>query len=181
MALPARPGTPDRPDRRDLRVTLKSLGRLYSRSELLEQRTRWRDKGLKVAFTNGCYDVLHPGHIRLIEYARSCGDVLIVGINTDAGVKRLKGRSRPLIAEGERAELLAALEAVDAVILFDEETPRELLAELLPDVLMKGADWSHFIAGREEVEAAGGKVIAAPLRSGYSTSSILDKLLALQP
>lgn len=163
------------------RATLKSLGRLYSRAELLEQRTRWKDKGQKVAFTNGCYDVLHPGHIRLIEYARSCGDVLIVALNTDEGVKRLKGPSRPLIPEKERAELMAALEAVDAVILFDEETPRELLAELLPDVLMKGADWSHFIAGREEVEAAGGKVIAAPLRSGYSTTSILEKLLTLQP
>jgi rfaE bifunctional protein nucleotidyltransferase chain/domain len=163
------------------RATLKSLGRLYNRTELLEQRTRWKDKGQTVAFTNGCYDVLHPGHIRLIEYARSCADVLIVALNTDTGVKRLKGQSRPLIPEQERAELMAALEAVDAVILFDEDTPRELIAELLPDVLMKGADWSHFISGREEVEAAGGKVIAAPLRTGYSTTSILEKLLTLQP
>ena len=163
------------------RATLKALGRLYNRTELLQQRTRWKDKGQKVAFTNGCYDVLHPGHIRLIEYARSCADVLIVGINTDAGVRRLKGPSRPLIPEQERAAMLLALEAVDAVILFEEDTPRELLAELLPDVLMKGADWSHFIAGREEVEAAGGTVIAAPLRSGYSTTSILEKLLTLQP
>ncbi|GEM_PF-1561192 len=168
----------DRPSRSP-RATLRALGRLYNRTELLEQRERWRNKGQKVAFTNGCYDLLHPGHIRLIEYARSCADVLIVGTNTDSGVKRLKGPSRPLIPEQERAELLAALEAVDAVILFDEDTPRELLAQLLPDVLMKGADWSHFIAGREEVEAAGGQVIAAPLRSGYSTTSIIEKLLAL--
>ena len=162
-------------------VTLKILGRLYSRTELLEQRIRWKDQGLIVAFTNGCYDVLHPGHIRLMEYARSLADVLIVALNTDAGVRRLKGPSRPLLPEQERAEILAALEAVDAVILFDEETPRQLIAELLPDILMKGADWSHFIAGREEVEAAGGKVIAAPLRSGYSTTGIIEKLLALQP
>src|SRR5579871_381671 len=163
------------------RVTLRALGRIYSRSELLQQRIRWRDKGQTVAFTNGCYDVLHPGHIRLLEYARSCADVLIVGINTDAGVRRLKGPARPVLPEKERAEVMAALEAVDAVILFDEETPRELLAELLPDLLMKGADWSHFIAGREEVEAAGGRVIAAPLRSGYSTTAIMEKLLAQQP
>jgi rfaE bifunctional protein nucleotidyltransferase chain/domain len=134
-----------------------------------------------VAFTNGCYDILHPGHIRLIEYAKSLADILIVAINTDAGVQRLKGPSRPVLSERERAEILAALEAVDAVILFNEETPRELIADLLPDILMKGADWSHFIAGREEVEAAGGKVIAAPLRSGYSTTGILEKLLAQQP
>ena len=134
-----------------------------------------------MAFTNGCYDLLHPGHIRLLEHAKSLADVLIVGINTDAGVQRLKGPSRPLLPEEERAEVMAALEAVDAVILFDEDTPRELIAGLLPDILMKGADWSHFIAGREEVEAAGGKVIAVPLQPGYSTTGILEKLLAQQP
>jgi rfaE bifunctional protein nucleotidyltransferase chain/domain len=107
--------------------------------------------------------------------------LLIVGVNTDAGVQQLKGPSRPLLAEQERVEVMAALEAVDAVILFREETPRELIAELLPDILVKGADWSHFIAGREEVEAAGGKVIAVPLQSGYSTTGIIEKLLAHQP
>ena len=124
---------------------------------------------------------MHPGHIRLLESAKSLGDVLIVALNTDSGVTRLKGPSRPVLPEQERAELMAALEAVDAVILFDEETPRDLIAELLPDILMKGADWSHFIAGREEVEAAGGKVIAAPLQPGYSSTGILEKLLAHQP
>ena len=157
------------------------MGHLYSRSELLEQRKRWKDEGRTVAFTNGCYDLLHPGHIRLLEHAKSLADVLIVGINTDAGVRRLKGASRPLLPEQERAEVMAALEAVDAVVLFDEDTPRELIAALLPDILMKGADWSHFIAGREEVEAAGGKVIAVPLQPGYSTTGILEKLLAQQP
>lgn len=157
------------------------MGRLFSRSELLEQRKQWKDEGRTVAFTNGCYDLLHPGHIRLLEHGKSLADVLIVGINTDAGVRRLKGSGRPLLPEQERAEVLAALEAVDAVVLFDEDTPRELIADLLPDILMKGADWSHFIAGREEVEAAGGKVIAVPLQPGYSTTGILEKLLAQQP
>lgn len=147
----------------------------------MEQRARWKQEGRKVVFTNGCYDVLHPGHIRLLENARSMGDALIAALNTDAGVRRLKGPGRPLLCQQERAELMAALEAVDAVILFEEDTPRELIAELLPDILIKGADWSNFIAGREEVEAAGGQVVAAPLRTGYSTTGIIEKLLTLQP
>ena len=113
-----------------------------------------------MVFTNGCYDILHPGHIRLLEAARSLGDVLILALNTDASVQRLKGPTRPLISEDQRAELASALEAVDAVTFFDEDTPRELIAAVLPDILIKGADWAHFIAGREEVEAAGGKVLA---------------------
>ncbi len=134
-----------------------------------------------MVFTNGCYDLLHPGHVRLLEQARSRGDVLIVGLNTDAGVRRSKGPQRPLTPEAERAELLLALEAVDGVILFDEDTPHELIAALLPDVLVKGADWSHFIAGREAVEAAGGTVAAIALEPGYSTTGILEKILTCQP
>jgi len=131
-----------------------------------------------VVFTNGCYDVLHPGHIRLLESARSLGDVLILALNTDSSVQRLKGPNRPLIPQDERAELAAALEAVDAVTFFDEDTPRELIAAVLPDVLVKGADWSHFIAGREEVEAAGGQVLALPLEPGYSTTGTLEEVLS---
>lgn len=131
-----------------------------------------------MVFTNGCFDLLHPGHIRLLEQARSLGDVLIVGLNTDAGVRRAKGPGRPLTPEGERAQVLLALEAVDGVVLFDEDTPRQLIAQLLPDILVKGADWSHFIAGREEVEAAGGRVVAVPLEPGYSTTGTLELLLA---
>ena len=131
-----------------------------------------------MVFTNGCYDVLHPGHIRLLEAARSLGDVLILALNTDASVQRLKGPTRPLISEDQRAELASALEAVDAVTFFDEDTPRDLIAAVLPDVLIKGADWAHFIAGREEVEAAGGKVLALPLEPGYSTTGILEQVLA---
>lgn len=134
-----------------------------------------------MVFTNGCYDILHPGHIRLLERARGLGDILILALNTDASVARLKGPSRPLIGESERARMALALEAVDAVTFFDEDTPRELIAEVLPDILVKGADWAHFIAGREEVEAAGGKVMALALEPGYSTTNIEKELLTRQP
>ena len=154
------------------------MGSIYTRKELIAQRADWKRAGKVVVFTNGCYDVLHPGHIRLLESARSLGDVLILALNTDASVQRLKGPKRPLISENERAELAAALEAVDAVTFFDEDTPRELIAAVLPDILIKGADWAHFIAGREEVEAAGGKVLALPLEPGYSTTGILEEILA---
>jgi rfaE bifunctional protein nucleotidyltransferase chain/domain len=130
-----------------------------------------------VVFTNGCYDLLHRGHVRLLEQARSMGDVLVLGLNTDASVRRMKGPSRPLMCEEDRAAVAAGLAAVDAVILFDEDTPRELIAALLPDVLVKGADWSHFIAGREEVEAAGGVVKTVPLEAGLSTTNLVEQIL----
>lgn len=121
--------------------------------------------------------MLHPGHIRLLEQAKSLGDVLILALNSDSSVRRFKGPTRPLLCERERAEVALALQAVDAVVLFDEDTPRELIAELLPDVLVKGADWSHFIAGREEVQAAGGRVLTVALEPGYSTTNIVDRIL----
>ena len=130
-----------------------------------------------VVLTNGCYDLLHPGHIRLLEQARSLGDVLVLALNSDAGVHRLKGSARPVFAERDRVALALGLAAVDAVVLFDEDTPRELIAAVLPDVLVKGADWSHFVAGREEVEAAGGRVALAPIEPGYSTTNMIDSIL----
>jgi len=154
------------------------MQKFYTRPELIAQRARWKLAGQTVVFTNGCYDLLHPGHIRLLEQARTMGDVLVLALNSDASVQRLKGPTRPLISEMERAELAAGLEAVDAVTLFEEDTPRDLIAALLPDVLIKGADWAHWIAGREEVEAAGGKVLALSLEPGYSTTGIVEKLLA---
>jgi rfaE bifunctional protein nucleotidyltransferase chain/domain len=154
------------------------LGQIYTREQLIAERAKWKHGGKKVVFTNGCYDVLHPGHIRLLEAARSLGDILILALNTDASVQRLKGPTRPLISQDRRAALTSALAAVDAVTFFDEDTPRELIAALLPDILIKGADWAHFIAGREEVEAAGGQVLALPLEPGYSTSGILEEVVA---
>jgi len=154
------------------------VARVYTREELISQRELWRLEGKIVVFTNGCYDLLHPGHIALLEQARSLGDVLILALNSDAGVRLSKGPGRPLIPVADRAALAASLEAVDAITLFDEGTPRQLVAAILPDILVKGADWSHFIAGREEVEASGGKVVAIPLQPGYSTTNIVERILA---
>lgn len=138
-----------------------------------------RDKrnGRRVVFTNGCFDLLHPGHIETLEQARALGDVLIVGVNGDSAVRQLKGADRPIVPATERAEILAALESVDAVVIFEELTPRETIARLLPDVLVKGGDWAgNEIVGREEVEAAGGKVVSVPVVAGYSTTAILNKI-----
>jgi len=157
------------------------MGVFYTRTDLVRARAEWRCAGKTVVFTNGCYDLLHPGHIRLLEKARSLGDLLILALNTDASVARLKGPTRPLISQDQRAQMAIALEAVDAVTFFDEDTPRELIAEVVPDILIKGADWAHFIAGREEVEAAGGKVMALALEPGYSTTNIVEELLAREP
>jgi rfaE bifunctional protein nucleotidyltransferase chain/domain len=154
------------------------MGVAYEKAELIAARTAWRAAAKTVVFTNGCYDLVHPGHVRLLEAARSLGDVLVLALNTDASVRRYKGPSRPALSERERAEVACALEAVDAVVLFDEDTPRELIAELLPDVLVKGADWTHFIAGREEVEAAGGKVLPLALEPGYSTTGVVEAILS---
>jgi len=138
--------------------------------------------GRRVVFTNGCFDLLHPGHIRGLEQARQLGDVLIVGLNSDASVRQLKGEGRPVIPELERAEILAALECVDAVVIFDDLTPRETIARLLPDVLVKGGDWpGDQIVGREEVEAAGGRVVSIPIVPGYSTTEILRKIREATP
>ena len=150
---------------------------ILTRTELVDLRAQWKTEGKTVVFTNGCYDILHPGHIRLLETARSRGDVLILALNTDASVQRMKGPARPLINENERAKLAASLEAVDAVTFFDEDTPRELIAVVLPDVLVKGADWNHFVAGREEVESVGGCVETVTLEPGYSTTNIIQKIL----
>jgi rfaE bifunctional protein nucleotidyltransferase chain/domain len=138
---------------------------------------RAKRNGRRVVFTNGCFDLLHPGHIRSLEHARSLGDALVVGLNSDASVRQLKGEGRPLIPERERAEILAALECVDSVLIFDDLTPQRVIAALLPDVLVKGGDWpGDQIVGREEVEAAGGRVVSVPVVAGYSTTEILKQI-----
>jgi rfaE bifunctional protein nucleotidyltransferase chain/domain len=143
----------------------------FGRAHLGEQR---------VVFTNGCFDLLHPGHVETLEAARTLGDVLIVGINSDASVRELKGEGRPVVCERERAEILAALECVDAVVIFNDLSPRETIAALLPDVLVKGGDWAgDQIIGREEVEAAGGRVVSVPVIPSYSTTAILQAIREL--
>ncbi|MEX2374298.1 MAG: D-glycero-beta-D-manno-heptose 1-phosphate adenylyltransferase [Dehalococcoidia bacterium] len=136
-----------------------------------------RPRAGKVVFTNGCFDLLHRGHVELLTAARELGDALVVGLNSDESVTRLKGPSRPVIPEDDRALVLAALEAVDAVVLFPEDTPRELVQALLPDVLVKGGDYTpEQVVGREEVEGAGGKVKIFPLVAGRSTTGTLTRL-----
>jgi rfaE bifunctional protein nucleotidyltransferase chain/domain len=153
------------------------MGRVVSLDELLQAAGRERRGPRGIVFTNGCFDLLHPGHIRTLEAARSLGELLVVGINSDRSVRSLKGPLRPLVHQAERAEILAALSAVDYVVIFDEDTPRNVIARLLPDVLVKGADWgAGEIVGRAEVEAAGGRVESIPLEKGYSTSEILNAI-----
>ena len=155
------------------------MSQFYTRGDLLAQREQWRREDKKVVFTNGCYDILHPGHVRFLEQARTLGDLLVLALNTDESVRRMKGPSRPFFSETARISLARRLAAVDAVTLFDEDTPRELISVLLPDVLVKGADWNHFIAGREEVEAAGGTVCTIPMEAGFSTTNIAERIAAL--
>lgn len=143
---------------------------------LLSLRQEFAQQGKHVVFTNGAFDVLHPGHVSYLAFARNQGDLLIVGLNSDASIQRYKGPQRPIVPQEDRAQVLAALAAVDYVVVFDEDEPRDLIAALLPDVLVKGEDWAHYVSGREEVEAAGGKVVLAPLVEGRSTTNIIDRI-----
>jgi len=150
---------------------------IVERDEAGRVADRLRREGLKVVFTNGVFDLLHPGHVRYLARARSLGDALIVGVNSDRSVRSNKGDGRPVNAEAERAEVLAALDTVDAVIVFDEETPHDLIAAVQPDVLVKGADWPEDgIVGRDIVEARGGIVVRVPVEPGHSTSAIIEKI-----
>jgi rfaE bifunctional protein nucleotidyltransferase chain/domain len=153
------------------------MGVVIDREALIQERVRLRAESRRVVFTNGCFDLLHPGHVRYLREARSLGDVLVVALNSDASVRTLKGQGRPILKQDERSEVLAALEVVDYVTVFEEETPRELIASLLPDVLVKGGDWAiDSIVGREEVEAAGGRVLSLPYLEGASTSEIVKRI-----
>jgi D-beta-D-heptose 7-phosphate kinase/D-beta-D-heptose 1-phosphate adenosyltransferase len=153
------------------------MGEVIVREALIRERARLRGGGSRVVFTNGCFDLLHAGHVRYLREARSLGDVLMVALNSDASVRALKGPGRPILSQDERSEVLAALASVDYVTVFEEETPRELIASLLPDVLVKGGDWPiESIVGREEVEAAGGRVLSLPYLKGASTSEIVNRI-----
>jgi rfaE bifunctional protein nucleotidyltransferase chain/domain len=152
------------------------MGQVLDREAFVRELASRRAAGARVVFTNGCFDLLHIGHVRLLQQARSLGDCLAVAINTDASVRRLKGPSRPVNPEGARAELLAALAAVDYVSLFDEETPQRLIEAVVPDVLVKGGDYSpETVVGRQVVEAAGGRVVLIPLVEGFSSTKLLAR------
>jgi rfaE bifunctional protein nucleotidyltransferase chain/domain len=157
---------------------MSGFNKLVSRSEALEKVRAWQITGKKVVFSNGCFDILHAGHVEYLEAARKLGDVLVIGLNSDASVTRLKGASRPVCCETDRAMVLGALQAVDAVTLFDEDTPEELIGTLLPDILVKGADWAiERIAGARAVLDHGGQVLTIPLLEGRSTSGIIEKIM----
>jgi rfaE bifunctional protein nucleotidyltransferase chain/domain len=152
-------------------------GKVLSHEELLRVRARLRAEGRRLVFTNGCFDILHVGHVRYLAEARRLGDALLVAINSDRSVRALKGPNRPVMSEAERAEILAALLSVDFVTVFDEGSPRTLIAEVLPDVLVKGGDYRlDEIHGREEVERAGGRVLSLPFVEGASTTGIIERI-----
>ena len=139
-----------------------------------------RAQGKRIVFTNGVFDILHPGHVRYLQQARDLGDALIVGLNADASVRRNKGPKRPINPQEERAEILEALQCVDAVVLFEQDTPAEIIAAIQPDVLVKGADWAaDAIVGRETVEARGGRVVRMPVEQGFSTTEIVERIRKL--
>jgi rfaE bifunctional protein nucleotidyltransferase chain/domain len=149
-----------------------------TRSDVVAFVERGRGEGKKIVFTNGVFDILHPGHIRYLRDARALGDLLIVGVNSDRSVKALnKAPDRPINPEHERAEVLGALASVDAVVVFDEDTPHEIISAIQPDILVKGADWGeNAIVGRDVVEARGGKVVRISLADGYSTTKIIERI-----
>ena len=154
--------------------------KLLSREETGRRIEAWRKEGKRVVFTNGCFDILHAGHVRYLAAARGLGDVLVIGLNSDASVRRLKGPNRPVSCQEDRAEVLAALGVVDAVTLFDEDTPEGLIGALLPDVLVKGADWPvERIAGAAAVISHGGSVQTVPLLEGRSTTGIIETIVKL--
>ena len=156
------------------------MGEVVDREALLTWRKALRAAGKRVVFTNGCFDLLHRGHVEYLAAARRLGDALVVGVNDDDSVRRLKGPGRPLVAARDRAHVLAALAAVDRVVLFAEDTPAELIGALLPDVLVKGGDYAlESVVGRDVVEAHGGEVKLIPFRAGYSTSAILARARGL--
>lgn len=152
--------------------------RLISRQSAVTLCNDLRPKGKKIVFTNGAFDILHTGHLDYLTFARRQGDLLIVGLNSDASVRRYKGDKRPIVNETDRAHMLLGLRAVDYVVIFDEDEPRDLIQALQPDVLVKGEDWAHYVSGRDIVENSGGKVVLAPLVAGRSTTHLVQRILS---
>ena len=152
------------------------LPRILTPSEMRAERDRLHAEGRNLVFTNGCFDILHRGHADYLAFARSQGDALIVGLNSDASVRRAKGPTRPVNPEQDRAYVLGSLRAVDFVVIFDEDEPRDLIAQILPDVLVKGKDWAHYVSGRDIVEANGGRVVLAEMVEGRSTTATNERM-----
>jgi D-glycero-beta-D-manno-heptose 1-phosphate adenylyltransferase len=164
-----------------VKVDRRGAARLVPRQDIGRYVARVRSPGRKIVFTNGVFDLLHPGHVRYLQQARALGDVLIVGLNADESVRRNKGPERPLTPEHERAEILAALDCVDAVVIFTEDTPDAIIKAVQPDVLVKGADWAaDRIVGRDTVEARGGRVVRMAVEEGYSTTAIVERIRGTQ-
>jgi rfaE bifunctional protein nucleotidyltransferase chain/domain len=143
------------------------------------ERDRLHDAGAKLVFTNGCFDILHRGHVEYLAFARAQGDALVVGLNSDASVRRAKGPSRPVNPQDDRAFVLGSLRSVDYVVIFDEDEPRDLIAKIIPDVLVKGKDWAHYVSGRDIVEAHGGRVVLAEMVEGRSTTATIERMRAV--
>jgi len=152
------------------------LPRLVTPSEMRAERDRLHTEGRTLVFTNGCFDILHRGHADYLAFARSQGDALVVGLNSDASVRRAKGPTRPVNPEQDRAYVLGSLRAVDFVVIFEEDEPRDLIAQILPDVLVKGNDWAHYVSGRDIVEANGGRVVLAEMVEGRSTTATIERM-----
>jgi rfaE bifunctional protein nucleotidyltransferase chain/domain len=142
------------------------------------ERDRLHAEGRTLVFTNGCFDILHRGHADYLAFARSQGDALVVGLNSDASVRRAKGPTRPVNPEQDRAYVLGSLRAVDFVVIFEEDEPRDLISQILPDVLVKGKDWAHYVSGRDIVEANGGRVVLAEMVEGRSTTATIERMRA---
>ncbi len=153
-------------------------GKILTAEAMRAERDRMHVEGQTLVFTNGCFDLLHAGHVTYLQFARAQGDALCIGLNSDASVRRNKGPTRPIVDEQNRAKLLACLRFVDYVVLFDEDEPKTLIGKILPDVLVKGKDWAHYVSGREIVEANGGRVVLADMVAGLSTTHIIGKILA---
>jgi D-beta-D-heptose 7-phosphate kinase/D-beta-D-heptose 1-phosphate adenosyltransferase len=151
--------------------------RILSVAEMRAERDRLVAEGKTLVFTNGCFDILHAGHVSYLAFARRQGDALVVAVNTDSSVKRNKGDGRPINNEGDRAYVLGSLRAVDYVVLFDDKEPKEVIAQILPQVLVKGKDWAHYVSGREVVEGTGGRVVLADMVEGRSTTNTIEKVL----
>ena len=154
------------------------LPRILTPQQARQERDYLHNEEKKLVFTNGCFDILHRGHTQYLAFARAQGDALVVGLNSDDSVRRAKGPTRPVNTEQDRAFVLGSLRAVDFVVIFDEDEPRDLISQILPDVLVKGKDWAHYVSGRDIVEAHGGKVVLADMVEGKSTTATIERLRA---